>query len=207
MAKPRLLWLLLAIAGSTAAAEPAADAALDALFAALARPPPTATAFVERRESALLDAPLLLSGRLERPAVGELARTVDTPYRERTTIRDDQVRVEREGSRERRFSLRRAPELAAVLASFQAVLDGDRRALDPHYTVASTPHAGGWTITLSPRQARLGRRIGRIELHGRDGELACIAMRGGKAGDSLMLVGAAAASTPPDFARHCRTDA
>jgi hypothetical protein len=196
---------LLAIAGSTAAAEPVpVDDPLDALFAALAKPAPTATAFVERRESALLDAPLELRGRLERPATGTLVREVETPYRERTTIRAEQVRVEREGSRERRFSLRRAPELAAVLASFQAVLDGDRGALDPHYRLVSTGDATGWTLTLTPRQAKLGRQVGRIELHGNDDQLACIAMRGGRAGDSLMLVGDAATGESTDFDAHCR---
>lgn len=131
-------------------------------------------------------------------------REVETPYRERTTIRAEQVRVEREGSRERRFSLRRAPELAAVLASFQAVLDGDRRALDPHYTLTSSHVDAGWTLTLTPKQAKLGRQVGRIELHGEQDQVACIAMRGGRAGDSLMLVGDAAAGEPADFARHCR---
>jgi hypothetical protein len=203
----RLRWTLLPLllAGACATTAEPADAALDRLFATLARPAPTATGFVEQRESALLDAPLLLRGRLERPAPGVLLREVETPYRERTRIDGDAVRVERDGGKPRRFSLRRAPELAALLASFQALLDGDRAALDPHYTLRLDHGDAGWTIRLQPRQPRLAKRIGGIALHGRDAELACIAMRGGSAGDSLMLVGAAAEATPADFAGHCGT--
>jgi hypothetical protein len=185
-------------AAATSAAE------LDQLLAALARPAPTETAFVERRESALLDAPIELSGRLLRPQAGMLVREVEHPFAERTTVERERVQIEREGSRTRSFSLRRAPELAALLASFQAMLDGDRGVLEPHYEIELRHEEAGWTLELIPRQPRLQRRIGRITLYGADDELACIATRGGEGGDSLMLVGAAASAPTVDFDRHCQ---
>jgi hypothetical protein len=195
----QLRWTTIALllAGSASATE------LDSLLAALARPVPTETGFVERRESALLDAPLLLSGRLLRPQAGTLVRQVEQPFSERTTIDGQRVRIEREGSRARSFSLRRAPELVAVLASFQALLDGDRGALEPHYRIAFEHDDAGWQILLTPRQPRLLQRLGRIGLHGSGDELACIATRGGEGGDSLMLIGAAADRESPAFEHHC----
>ncbi len=181
-------------------ASPAAPATeLDALIERLARPTPTETGFVERRESALLDAPLLSRGRLLRPESGTLVRQVDSPRPERTTIRRERVTVERDGRRVRSFALQRAPELAALLASFQAMLDGDRAALERHYEAALNERDGRWTITLLPRSAALQQQLGQIELHGRDDQLQCIATAGGRGGDSLMLVGSAAEAADPDF--------
>jgi hypothetical protein len=202
--RPRRRWLpasLLLAASCASATED--EAAIERLFAALAQPAPTSTPFVEQRDSALLEAPLELRGRLERPAAGSLAREVEMPYRERTLVRGERVTVEREGQRPRSFSLRRSPELAAVLASFQALLDGDRQALEPHYTVTLATAGERWTLQLTPRQPRLQQRLGTIGLHGSGDRLDCIATRGERGGHSRMLVGAAAAELPPAFDAHC----
>jgi hypothetical protein len=193
---------VLLLATASAQADPAADAALDALFAALAKPTPTATGFVEQRESELLDAPLLLRGTLERPADGVLVRAVESPYRERTTITAERVMIEREGRQPRRFSLRRAPELAALLSGFQALLDGDRHALDPHYTIALAAREDGWTLQLEPHDA--GRRApAGLTLVGHADQLDCIVVRPADDPPSRMLVGDAALADAPEFDRHC----
>ena len=188
---------------SCASATEAPAPALDPLFAALARPVPTATAFVEQRRSALLDEPLLLRGTLERPQTGMLVRRVDTPYHELTVVRDGEVRLEREGQPSRRFALRRSPELVAVLASFQAVLDGDPRALDPHYRIALQADGERWQLLLAPRQARLQKKLGDLRLHGAADRLDCIVSDNG---NSRLLVGPAAEAERPDFDAHCGGD-
>jgi hypothetical protein len=197
----RWLLTLLCATGSASAAED--RAALDALFAALAQPVPTATVFAEQRASALLDAPLELRGTLQRPAAGTLVREVTTPYAERTTVRGDRVTVERAGQRNRSFALKRSPELVAVLASFQALLDGDHAALDPHYVLDLAQHDGDWTLQLMPRQPRLQQRLGTITLHGRDAALECIVTAQPDGGGSRMLLGAPAEQDTPAFDRHC----
>src|SRR5687768_17662850 len=124
---PKLAALLAALlatapAGSARAAPPPEPAAL---LATLQQAPPTRTEFFERRQSPLLRAPLLFAGELERPVAGVLVKRTRMPHREQTRIEAEQVRVEREGEKPRRFSLRRAPELRALTASVEAVLGGD----------------------------------------------------------------------------------
>jgi hypothetical protein len=197
------LWLatLLCATGCASAAEE--RAALDALFAALAQPPPTSTVFVEQRSSRLLDEPIELRGSLHRPEAGTLVRAVEAPYVERTTVRGERVTIERAGQRSRSFALRRSPELVAVLASFQALLDGDHTALDPHYTLALTADEPRWTLQLTPRQPRLQQRLGTITLHGAGDSLQCIVTAQPDGGGGRMLLGAPAAQDAPAFDAHC----
>jgi hypothetical protein len=199
-----LLWL--------AAATAAEDSALDTLLARLAQPAPASTAFLERRESALLSEPLLLRGTLHQPDADSLVRAVESPYAERTTIRAERVVVEREDGSSRRFALRNAPELAALLDSFRAVLGGDRSLLERHYRVQlDGGDEGGWRIVLTPRETRRQRRIAGIELIGRDDDLSCLVVHAGDGGISRMLLGTAAERTDEAdldaaLAAHCGSD-
>lgn len=187
-----MLTLALLVSLSTAAApEPLADR-VDALLATLKRPTPTETAFVELRESALLDRPLRLEGRLRHPDAATLVREVVRPYRERTTIRAERVEIARDGQPPRRFSLERAPELAGLLASFRALLGGDRALLEQHYALALESGAAAWTLRLMPRDPALARRVARIVLHGPTGELECMEFSQADSGGSMLLLGAKA---------------
>jgi len=167
-----VLALVLASTGRAAADE------VDALLGSLARPAPDEVPFVEVRFSPLLDAPVVASGRLEYLAPGRLARHVVDPYREDTLIDGDQVVLEREGEKERRFSLRRAPELRGLLSSFSAILSGDAAALRESFELSLLPGAaaGRWTLRLAPRDEGLRRRVGDIEVNGAPGTVSCISM-------------------------------
>lgn len=179
---------------------------LDALLAALQEPPPASTMFVEQRSSGLLDQPLVLRGQLARPDHDTLLRQVEAPWFERTTIAVGDVLVEREGQPARRFSLRRAPELEALLASFHGLLSGDRALLEQHYRVGYEPLAEGWRLALVPRSSRLARRITEVVLWGRGGEMRCMVVAQGDGQGSRMLLGEAARAgngEAPDFDGEC----
>lgn len=183
-----------------------------ALLRALAQPAPAQTRFVERRDSALLSEPLWLVGELSQPDADTLVREVRSPYLERATIRDGRVTVERADGRSRRFALRRAPELAALLASFRALLAGDATQLAAHFDSALTRGDDGrWTLLLSPREPKLRERIAALVLHGRGDTLACLALQPVGGDRSLMLLGPAAeaVSPPADAAlrEHCGSSA
>lgn len=186
------------------AAAAAAPPTLDALLARLRQPPPAATAFVEQRNSALLDQPLLLRGRLARPDADTLVRQVEQPWAERTTISGGEVLVEREGREPRRFALRRAPELEALLASFHGLLAGDRALLERHYRLDLQTHADGWQLTLVPRALRLAGQVEAVRLFGRGGELRCmeVAERDGDR-SRMLLAGATGAGGDPAFDAEC----
>ncbi len=182
------------VAAATAAPGDTA-ARVDALLRALAGDGPAARlAFREERGSALLDAPLVLEGVLARPAEGVLVREVATPYVEVTTIRGEEVTLERAGERTRRFSLRRAPELGGLLASFQALVEADRGLLERHYALALEGDAAGFALVLTPRERRLARRVARVTLLGADGALRCLHLEQADGGEAWMWVGDAAAA-------------
>lgn len=199
----------LLLAGATAHATENA-AALDALLQQLARPAPNATAFAELRESALLSEPLLLRGMLRQPDADTLVREVESPYVERSTIRAERVVVERADGSSRRFALRNAPELAALLDSFRAMLGGDRSLLERHYRTDLLGVASAdWQLDLVPRNARQQRRIAMVRLFGQGENLACMQIVQGDGSSSHMLLGAAATSTADDaldaaMTAHCR---
>lgn len=152
----------------------------------------TATPFVELRVSSMLKRPLVLTGEYRRPDADTLVREVRTPYVETTTIRGTEATIAREGRAARTFSLARVPELAALQGSFGALLAGDRKALETVYALEADGVPADWTLTLSPRDARLAGRVTAIVLRGRDAELRCIETRPKQGDAQPTLLGSAA---------------
>ncbi|MGQ0801514.1 MAG: LolA-related protein [Pseudomarimonas sp.] len=168
------------------------------LIASLAKPLPAQTTYFEQRESPLLAEPLQFSGVLERPAAGTLVKSVEQPYVERTVIADGRVSIEREGQPKRRFSLKRAPELVALTSSFEAILSGDAGQLQQHYRIETNGNAQAWTLTLSPREPRLAKRVLAIRLYGglfaKQTNLRCIDLDLAGGENSRMWIGDLAAT-------------
>ena len=187
-----------ALATLTAVAAHAADLDTDALLARLARPAPDTTTFVEVRHSALLSEPLVASGSLEHRADGALVRRVTDPYRETTTLSGENVLVEREGSKPRSFSLDRAPELRGMLASFGALIKGDRALLDRHFRLAASGSDEAWTIELEPRDPKLARRLAAIRVDGEQDRARCFTMTEPDGDGSVMAVGVRDRADLPD---------
>lgn len=179
----------------------AADADIDALLGRLARPAPDSTSFVEVRYSSLLDQPIVVAGRLEHRADGALVQRVESPYQEVTELQGENVTVTRAGGKPRRFSLDRAPELRGMLASFGALLTGDRRLLEQYFGVALRESGARWAITLTPRDAKLGRRLSSIVVDGEADRPRCFTLREPDGDGSVMALGVAQPvelPTPPE---------
>jgi hypothetical protein len=161
---------------------------------------PTSTAFVELRESPLLKAPLRIGGEYRRPQADTLVREVRVPYAETTTIvsaagRGGEVTIARDGKPPRRFALSRAPELAALQASFGALLAGDRAEIERHYRIDATGRRERWAMTLTPKDAALAKKVAAITLYGRGAELRCIETQAAKQPvQRTLLAGAARAA-------------
>ncbi|MGO1069929.1 LolA-related protein [Lysobacter sp. CA199] len=187
-------------AASAADAAQAADPAW--ILPRLAQPIPARSDFVEVRGSPLLKAPLRVAGEYRRPDATTLVREVREPYAETTTIRtgakpgQGEVAIVRAGKPAKKFSLSRAPELVALQASFGALLGGDRAALEQHYRLTAEGTRRQWTITLTPKDARVAARIREIVLLGRDDELRCIETRPARGNEQqrTLLGGAARAA-------------
>jgi Outer membrane lipoprotein carrier protein LolA-like len=192
----------------TLLASPPPDAA--ALIAKLARPVPSTTAYAEVRFMRMFRAPLVLHGELEYGGADSLAKRVEQPYRETTSIANASVSVQREGRSERKFALDRAPELQALLAGFSALLGGDAATLQKFYTVALVENSPNWTLTLTPLDADLGRHLRDIVVDGAASEPRCFTLHEADGDASVMLLGALAAEkiaavpTPAQLAGICR---
>ncbi|MEO5566196.1 MAG: LolA-related protein [Luteimonas sp.] len=180
------------------------------ILARIARPVPSRTDFVELRESKLLKAPLRIIGEYRHPDVATLVREVRSPYAETTTIRAGEAVVERTGKTPRRVSLARVPELAALQASFGALLTGDRAQLEQHYRLHGEGTRQHWRLSLTPTDVAVARRIRGIVLHGRGAELRCIETQPAQGGEvqRTLLAGAARDSRqvldPAALAALCR---
>jgi hypothetical protein len=159
------------------------------LLARLARPAPDTTTFVEVRYSGLLAEPLVAAGRLEHRTDGALVREVLEPYRETTTLKGENVRLVREGSKPRSFSLDRAPELRGMLSSFGALLAGDLALLERHFAVTTRGKNDGWRIELIPTDEKLERRLARIVVDGALEHARCFTMSEPDGDASVMALG------------------
>ena len=183
----------------TLAAAPlhAADPDVNALLARLARPAPDSTSFVEVRYSSLLKQPIVVSGRLEHREDGSLVRRVESPYQEVTELHGENVSVERAGSKPRRFTLDRAPELRGMLASFGAILQGNVPMLDQYFAIAAEGSDARWEVTLTPRDKKLKRRLSRIVVDGAENRPKCFTLDEPDGDGSLMALGIAGPGALP----------
>ena len=181
-----------------------------ALIASLRRPAPADTAYTEVRFVRMLRRPLLLRGELHYGGSNQLGKRIDTPYRESTTIAGGEVTVQREGKPTRNFSLERAPELQALLASFSALLGGDASALNQYYAIALQRAGVDWRLTLTPRNPALAKQLLEMIVDGRDADTRCFSLHEGDGDASVMLLGALAAAkladppTPAGLESLCR---
>ncbi len=195
----------------TLAAPPVHADALDAaaMITRLARTPPATIEFAEARFSPLLIEPIVVAGELAYRAPQSLDRIVATPYRERTSISDGSVTVERDGERPRTFSLRRAPELRGLLAGLSALLAGDRAALEDEFVVSAAGSDAAWRLDLAPRDSGLRRRLEAIVATGAGGDLRCLVMRAANDAATVMLLGDTTAggialdATLPSLLQRC----
>jgi Outer membrane lipoprotein carrier protein LolA-like len=170
---------------------------LDTLLAHLARPAPASTPFIEAHFSALLTRPLVVSGELEYLGPGDLARTVEKPYRERAAINGDTVTLERDGEAIQHFSLDRAPAMRSLLASFTALLGGDAGALERQFALDLHGNAREWTIGLTPRDPAVHQRIRSITVSGNGDDLRCLTTFQANDDVTVTLLSAAARSRVP----------
>ncbi len=194
--------LLLGLSLSWWASAAPAEASAQALIASLARPAPARTPFAEARFMKVLDQPLVVSGELGWLGGDKLERRVDRPTKEVSTIADGEVTQQREGRKPRSFSLKRAPQLQVLLDSFVALLGGDASRLTQAFEVRHEDRAYGWTLVLTPRDARVAKTIASIEIDGHDKEPRCMRMQEADGDLAVDLLGDLAARMPESPSRE-----
>ncbi|MDO5506296.1 MAG: fatty acyl CoA synthetase [Pseudoxanthomonas suwonensis] len=178
----------------------------------LQRPAPMSTPFVELRDSPLLKAPLRIAGEYRRPDTATLVREVRVPYREVTTITagsgttPGQARIQR-GASTRTVSMARVPQLAALQASFGAMLSGDAARIRQHYAMQASGTRQDWRLLLTPTDKGVAAHVRDITLYGRGAELRCIETRPAQGNETQRTLLAGTAQTAGDVQDSTRLTA
>jgi hypothetical protein len=157
-----LLALLLAAASARAGDAPAD---LDALLRGMAGASGVEARFVERKELALLAAPLESRGLLYFVPPARMARFTDAPDATALVVDGDRVRF-RDGAGEEQLDLSATPMARVFVDNFVVLFSGDRARLEALYEVTLHGDLDAWELRLTPRRPPLDRVLERVVLSG-----------------------------------------
>ena len=130
--------------------------------------------FVEKRQSQLLEEPLILFGEVLFTQDGTLSKRIEKPFQERVTISADSMEMERKG-RVRRVSLDKRAGVKVFYAGMRALLNGDTDALFELFEVATTAGEDeSWTIELVPKAADLRTFVEQLTISGQGGQVLTV---------------------------------
>ncbi len=181
----------------TTAAAASSSATSQTLIAALGQPAPARTPFAEARFLKVLDKPLVVSGELAWLGGDQLQRRVDHPNQETASIANGEVTLQRAGKSARTFSLSHAPQLQVLLDSFVALLSGDGSRLQQAFNISQTGQASGaWTLTLTPRDAKVAKTVASIVIDGEGKQPRCMQMQEADGDLAIDLLGPLADQMP-----------
>lgn len=173
------------------------ETAQSTLIASLGQPAPARTPFAEARFLKMLDKPLVVSGELAWLGGDQLQRRVDHPDQETASIANGEVTLQRAGKSARTFSLSHAPQLQVLLDSFVALLSGDGSRLQQAFDIHQTGEAvGAWTLTLTPKDAKVARTVASIVVDGEGKQSRCMQMQEADGDVAIDLLGPMAEKMP-----------
>jgi outer membrane lipoprotein-sorting protein len=180
----------LAAAGAMGA-EPAAPGAWDLkrLMHELSQVKSTKARFSERKDVAILSAPLESSGTLLYTAPDKLEKHTLAPRAESLVLDGDRLTLENKARNQRRtFALRDQPEIGAFVESIRSTLAGDLATLSRYYQVALDGAQGRWRLTLKPIEPAMQRVVSEIRLDGGGSSISSIEITETNGDRSVMTI-------------------
>jgi len=132
--------------------------------------------FSERKELALLSAPLESRGHLYFVPPDRFARFTTQPEFTALVIDGQHVRF-REGADGDELDLSANPMTRAFVDNFVVLWSGDRQRLERLYAATLQVEGERWELSLAPREAPLDRFIEAVVLRGRGGALEQMVVR------------------------------
>lgn len=160
---------------------------LDEVVAGIAQPEGGVARFTEIKYLAALDQPLRVQGEVRFTPPDRLQRRVTEPYREDMTVAGDMLSLKREDGEARELALEDHPAIAAFVNAFLATLAGNKALLEEHYELALEGSEENWTLSLTPRDKRLARRVEQIRVTGAGERLISFETRQANGDRSVML--------------------
>lgn len=146
---------------------------IDTLMRGLARHEGGRARFVETRNIALLDKPVVLSGELLYAPPSRLEKRTLKPKPELMVLDGDTLLLERG---KQKFSLRlsQQPEAAAFVDSLRGTLSGDKATLEKSYKLRLDGDERHWMLDLLPNDQRIAAFVLRITFGGRKNQVEWI---------------------------------
>jgi len=183
------------------------------ILARMAQPGSARVDYVEVSYRGMLDRPLITSGEMKWLGGDKLERDVERPYQAIAKIGDGEMSVQRGSGAVQTIPLSRAPQIAAILSGFRALLGGNAAQLAQDFQVSATGNPARWVLTLTPRSEELKHRVQEIVIDGRDNAPRCMTLRENDGDTTITLLGAMAKqglqSTTPQqsaVAARCRNE-
>ena len=181
--------LLAAIVFFAASAVDAADWGVQQLMHELSQVKSTKARFVERKDVAILSAPLESSGTLLYTAPDRLEKHTLAPRAESLILDRDRLTLENKARNQRRtFALRDYPEIGAFVESIRSTLAGDLATLSRYYEVALDGSQGRWRLTLKPTEPSMQRVVSEIRIEGGGSSIGSIGITETSGDRSLMTI-------------------
>jgi len=143
----------------------AVDGGLDAVMQSMAARPHGHAVFTESQYLALLKTRLESSGDLYFRFPDHLEKVTRRPAPESLVIDSGTLTVTR-GKMHHTVALAAYPQLAVFIDSIRATLAGDRAALERSFTLQFAADGPHWTLSLTPRDAKLAALVRQIRIDG-----------------------------------------
>jgi len=164
-------WASALLASAAFAAEPVeAGDPLAEILARMASTPGVETVFEERKELALLAAPLETHGVIYFVPPDRFARFTIRPARSALVVSGDEVHL-REGEDAQEIDLTGNRMASVFVENFVSLWSGDRERLERLYAPEFHGTREAWELRLVPRRAPLADVISRITLRGDQGAM------------------------------------
>ena len=145
--------------------------------------------FSERKELAILNAPLESSGTLIYRAPGRIEKHTLTPERESLILdRDELVLESAERGWKKSFGLREHPVVWAFVESIRSTLAGDLAMLERFYDVKLEGIESRWQLTLVPREPEMKAVVDEILISGGGTSISRIEIREAGGDRSVMTI-------------------
>lgn len=165
----------------------AADWNIDQLMQSMAQIRSGHASFVESKNIAMLDAPVVSEGELFYTAPDRLEKRTIKPKTENMILQGGTLTIEH-GRKKHVLQLQRYPEVAAFIESIRATLAGDLQALERTYDLSLSGDSDRWTMKMLPLNENMKKVVQKIEITGEKNMLRTILISQADGDSSLMTI-------------------
>jgi len=146
---------------------PAADAAVDAITQAVARPDVLRGQFTQEKQVSGFKNPLRSQGQFVVARKHGVIWSTLKPFPSEVVVTADRILSrQRDGSTRVELDARQQPAMRSVNAIMFALMSGDVQALSSQFNVEATREGQGWRLKLTPKSAMLAKAFQSLTLQG-----------------------------------------